>query len=223
MNLDRDVHRDEAAAFGPASCVEGAILPYEGRAQVRRSDGPWTEALARDEDGWLAPANPVLVRGQARILPLAWRGDPSNGRATGVEPEEIAEFAAQMEGSGYYWARSARTLDELSGHQGGSIASYLHALRAAGTTKATFWTISWTIGIALVWAGDENEGTMSLALHVVPASWVSETVTAKAVRGIDVGWSWADVIELYERRVGPRQDAGPGPRTNTDGERDGHR
>lgn len=210
MGLDKDFSRDRADAFGPASRIAGGILPYEGRALVRRSEGLWAEALGADEDAWLSPDNPVLVRGQARILPLAWRGDPTSGRADGVTSDEIAELATQMEGSGYFWARSGRTLDELEQHRGDSNASYAAALRAAGVTKATFWTISGTVGIALVWAGSEDAGTESLALHVVPASWISETFVAKAVKGIDVSWSWSDVIDLYSALVGADSPGAPG-------------
>lgn len=31
------------------------------------------------EDGWLSPNNPILVRRSAKILPLAWHGDPQAG------------------------------------------------------------------------------------------------------------------------------------------------
>ncbi|MGF6823675.1 hypothetical protein M2317_002595 [Microbacterium sp. ZKA21] len=201
MNLDRDVSRGDEAAFGPASVVAGAILPYEGRSRVRRADGPWEDALSIAEDGWLPPSVPVLVRGDARILPLAWLGDPQSG-SRGVTAEEIAEFATQMEGSGYYWARSGSTLAELDEHRGDSIASYARALGQAAATKATFWTVSTTVGIGLVRAGDEETGTASLALHIVPASWVSETRATKPVRGIDIGWSWSEVVDLHKARVG---------------------
>lgn len=196
MNFDMDVDRDAESAFGPASFAAGAILPYEGRTLMTRSEGVPSTAFDTEQDGWLSPNNPVLGRGPARILPLAWRGDPRNG--LGVEPEEIAAFASQMQAAGLYWAGNWRVLEDLAEHRGDSIASYVAALVNAGATRVNFWTVSESIGIALVWAGVEDEGTMSLALHVVPASWVSEPRVKKAVRGIDVRWSWAEVVALYE-------------------------
>jgi len=68
---------------------------------------------------------------------------------------------------------------------------------AAGATSADCWTASESWGLALVRAGVEEEGSLSLALHVVPVAWVSESRAGKAVRGVDVRWSWADVTALY--------------------------
>lgn len=192
MDIDRDLHRDGASAFGPASVKDGALLPFEGRSLLTDADGLPPAALDAQADGWLSPENPVLVRGQATILPLAWRGDP---RGTGVDPEEIAAFASQMQNAGMYWAGNWRVLS-LADRRADSIGSYTSALREAGATAVDCWTYSETTGLALVRAGDEEEGTLSLALHVVPVSWVSEPRARKAVHGIDVRWSWADVVAL---------------------------
>lgn len=84
----------------------------------------------------------------------------------------------------------------LTDDRADSIGSYSAALRAAGATRVDCWTYSKTVGIALVWAGAEDEGTMSLALHIVPANWVSKPRVTAPVRGIDIRWSWANVIAL---------------------------
>ncbi len=194
MNVDMDLGRDEASAFGPASLSAGALLPFEGRTLMRRPEGLPEGALDANKDGWLSPENPILLRGEARILPLAWNGDGS-----GVTAEEIAAFASQMHAAGMYWAGNWRHLD-LDDHRADSIGSYTAALRAARATRVDCWTYSEAVGIALVWAGSEDDGTASLAMHVIPVSWVSEPRVAKAVRGIDVRWSWADVIALYAAR-----------------------
>lgn len=49
-------------------------------------------------------------------------------------------------------------------------------------------------------AGDEVVGTRSLAAHIVPESWVFEPAARGPVAGIDVRWSWADVVELHRSR-----------------------
>lgn len=201
VDLDMDLARDEASSFGPDSVSAGALLPYEGRTHIRRSDRLPSVVLDVEEDGWLSPNSPVLVRGLARILPLAWRGDPQAGHGSGVSPEEIAAMASQMQSAGSHWAGNWRVLD-LADDRGDSIGSYTAALLAGGATHVDCWTYSETIGLALVWAGAEDEGTMSLALHVVPASWVSELRSKKAVHGIDVRWSWTDVVALYAARTG---------------------
>ncbi|MFT3796926.1 hypothetical protein [Microbacterium sp.] len=194
-----DLHRDRPAAFGPDSVAAGSLLPFEGRTLITRADGLPPAVLDAERDGWLSPENPILVRGQARILPLAWRADPAGGGGTGVSPEEIAAFASAMHSAGMYWAGSGNVPD-LDERRSDSLGSYLAALRASGATRVHWWTYSEATGIALVWAGAEAEGTMSLALHVVPAGWVSEPRAGTPVSGIDLRWSWADVVMLFAGR-----------------------
>ena len=198
MELDNDLDRDAPASFSPSSVTAGALLPYEGRALLQRPEGLPDGVFTMDEDGWLSPNNPVLVRRQVRILPLAWRGDV-NADGGGVTDAEIAAFASQMQNAGMYWAGNWRVPD-LSETRSDSIGSYLAALRDAGATRVNWWTYSESVGIALVWAGQVEDGTMSLALHIVPVGWVSERHAGKAVRGIDVRWSWAEVSALASSR-----------------------
>jgi hypothetical protein len=197
MDLDLDLSRDEASAFGPASVTDGAILPYEGRAFLMRDDGPPAAALDAAHDGWLSSCSPVLVRGQMRILPLAWAGD-----GTGASQQEIAALASKIQSAGMHWAGNWRTLDDLKQYRGDSIRSYLSALAASGATRVNSWTYTAAIGLALVWTGGAAGEVASLALHVVPSSWVSERHARKAVRGIDARWSWAEVAALYAARPG---------------------
>lgn len=195
-----DLHRDAAFAFGPASLRTGGLLPYEGRAFIQRDTGLPPAVFDAERDGWLSADNPILVRGLVRILPLAWQGVPSSEYNAHAEAGQIAKLASSMQSTGMHWAGNWRVL-ELEERREDSIGSYTAALRAAGATRADCWTYSETVGIALVWAGFEDEGTMSLALHVVPASWVSERRVTKPVRGIDVRWSWSEVIDLYTTRI----------------------
>lgn len=200
MRSEQGAAAPPASTFAPDAVVRGALLPDEGRALLLTPQGLRAEALAAETDRWLSANNPVLVRGAARILPLAWRGDPSREDSS-ASPEEIAAFASQVTDLGFYLTGGWRSLDELEQHHGDSLASYAEALRAAGATAARVWTLSETLGMALVWAGSDDAGDASLAVHLVPASWVSERYGgAKPVAGIDVRWTWADVVALADAR-----------------------
>jgi hypothetical protein len=72
-DFDFDVRRDAASAFGEQSLTAGAILSFEGRTLLAHPE--WiAEALKAQTKGWLSPNNPILIRGEARVLPLGWRG-----------------------------------------------------------------------------------------------------------------------------------------------------
>lgn len=182
--------------FAPESLASGAILPAEGRDAIIRSAGVPTGAAEAEKDGWLTPEIPVLVRGAVKILPLAWRGDPASGYNPYAEPQQISALASRLQGACLHRAGPWTHLD-LDERRDDSIGSYAEALKAAGATRVDCWVYSDTLGLSLVWAGDEQLGTMSLAVHLVPASWVFERGASEAVAGIDVRWSWADVTDLH--------------------------
>ncbi|KJQ53327.1 hypothetical protein [Microbacterium sp. SA39] len=200
-----DLHRDAALAFGATSLRAGGMLPYEGRSLLGRPEGLPPEVFVTREDGWVAPNNPILIRGAARIMPLAWRGEPESGYNAYAEVGQLAAFASRVQDTGSYWAGPWRTLGELEECDGASIRSYVDALRAAGATQVSSWTYSDAFGVALVGAGVEDEATVSLALHVVPVGWVSERYASGPVPGIDVRWSWAEVIDLFAARIAAEQ------------------
>lgn len=201
IDLDLDVHRGAAESFGHGSLVDGALLPHAGREFLRRPDGPPPTVCAATADGWAGPSVPVLVRGAARIVPLAWRGDVSRGGGTGVSAEEVEAYRFAIEADGMQWAGYWHMID-LEAQPVDRIGEYATALRNAGGTRAERWVLSPTLGAVLVWAGDVDRGDASLALHIVPADWVSDVSWVTRNRGpdsagdIDVRWSWADVIAL---------------------------
>jgi hypothetical protein len=219
MDIDRDVHRDAASAFGATSVTDGALLPFEARALLLTPDGPPRAAREAEADTWVPPGLPVLVRGAARILPLAWRGDLRGGGGSAVTEEEIAAFATRMQDAGMYWAGPWRVLP-LTEERPDSVGSYTAALRGSGATEVDCWTYSESTGLALVRAGATDDGTRSLALHIVPAAWVSDARAGRPVRGIDLGWSWSDVVALYAAR---ERGAGSGADSLEEHDDEGHR
>lgn len=199
--------------FAPAALTAGAILPQEARWRLSGADGLPQAVVEAERDGWAASGLPVLVRGRgrgrARIVPLAWHGDPGiyNPHA---DAGRIAVLASSLQSAGMHWAGPWRVLDELESRGLDSVGSYLAALRDAGVHRADIWRYSETDGLVLAWAGDVEEGTASLALHLVPVSWVTELPRGASRRrarewqpvdGIDLRWSWADVIELHAARM----------------------
>lgn len=187
-------------AFGADSIALGALLPAEGRDAIIRSFGLPPDVLDATGDGWVAPEIPILVRGGVRILPLAWWGAPDRGYNPYAEPAEITKFARRVLDSCMYAAGPWRQLD-LSSDPSDSMGSYAAALRASGATQADrFVYVQDHLGVVVVRAGEEDAGTRSLAVHVVPESWVFEQAAHGPVDGIDVRWSWADVIELHRSR-----------------------
>lgn len=121
-------------------------------------------ALDATQDGWLAPGLPILVRGGARIVPLAWWGAADRGYNPDADAAHIAAFASHVQGAALHPEPPAPT----SGHTPPELS------------------------VALVWAGDEADGSRSLALHLVPAAWRRE----KPIDDIDLRWSWDNVIAL---------------------------
>lgn len=185
----------DARAFGTSALEQGALLPADARDLIVRSQAVPPGATDAAGDGWLATNVPVLVRGQARIIPLAWWGAADHGYNPYAEPAQITSFASHVQGAALHRAGPWSEMD-LSADSDDSIGSYRAALRDAGATRADCWAYSDSLGVALVWAGSEAEGTRSLGLHLVPAGWVLSRLVGDPVDDVDVGWSWADVIAL---------------------------
>jgi hypothetical protein len=186
------------AAFGPDSIGRRALLPFAGRDVVIRSFGFGLPPGVKDAtgDGWLTPEVPVLVRGELRIIPLAWWGANDRGDNPDAAPGEIFDFATRVVNAGMYANGPWRQID-LFAEPADSLGSYAAALRASGVSRADrFVSVPDRVGLAVVWAGDQTAGFRSLAVHVVPENWVFPPVAGAPVDGIDARWSWADVVAL---------------------------
>jgi len=212
-------------AFAPETVQSGAVLPEDAILRLLwLGDGwedtsPFSAALALEGDGWAVAGIPVLVRGNARIIPLAWWGDPKHG-GSGVpsaDPARIEDFALRVQDAGVQLAGSWHTLPDLEGRANGndSVGSYAGALRSAGVLGVNAWRVSDTTGLVLARAGSVEAGTASLALHLVPVSWVAELPVPvsrrqarawRPVTGLDLSWSWTDVVALAASRTSTASD-----------------
>lgn len=135
---------------------------------------------------------PMIERGVVSILPLGIQADSTSERSPAEERRRMADVAAAVrdalenrEGPGI-----AIDLEESTPDSRGS---YLAALRAGGATAATWWEYRGAHAAVLVWSGDEQTRTLTLALHVVPVAWVSGRRASGAVDDIDVRWSSVDL------------------------------
>ncbi|GAA1852501.1 hypothetical protein GCM10009796_13190 [Microbacterium koreense] len=179
------------------------MLARDGRALLTRNLLLPPGILDANEDGWLTPDVPILVRGQLRIIPVAWFGAAERGYNASAEPRDIERFASDLLDAGMYSAGPWRAID-LTARSDDSLGSYASALRAAGATKADrFVYVQDGVGVVVVWAGDEQAGTRSLSLHVVPESWVFEPAAGEAVSNIDAVWNWSEVVDLAVAASGP--------------------
>ena len=165
------------------------------------SDSMWripadAEVVVRNVEALLTGAAigsiPLVTRGDARIVPLAAQlgtptGDPREQR------HRMRLLADGIDGACEYRAGRGIRID-LARTGDDEVAAYTAALREANTTEATWWEIDQAHGVTLVWTGDENRGDLTLALHAVPISWVSERRTRPAARWIDVRWDPTDVV-----------------------------
>lgn len=142
---------------------------------------------------------PVLERGAARIVPLMVQPDP---RVSGRDPwEDRHRFETisdeVVEACEFAFGRQATPPALDLDRQGEDAAgAYAAALRAAGATRAVWWTSDGR-GIVLVLTGDELHGDLTSAIHIVPEGWVAGRATAADAQRLDLGWSRDDVADHH--------------------------
>ena len=190
---------DTAAAYEEALLAQGRV---DQPSEVTRGAGWRVPALDRGVmdavDAMLAgePTRrdiPVLQRGSARLLPLALEADPtSTGRDPHEEEGRMRVVADAIRGACEYREGQAITFD-LNQRGTDRVGSYASALRRANATAAQYWIYRDGHGLVLAWTGDAAKGTRALALHVVPAGWVTSRRGKPAIDHIDVAWSAKDV------------------------------
>lgn len=168
-----------------AATRQSTILPEEARRALVSAYAAPAAAVEATDDGLIEGAVPVLVRGDARIVPLAeWH---SAGTPAGAE-----ELWHSLSAACLYRAGNWSLLDLDA-----AIGDYTAALRAVGATRVRYWIYQGGVGVALVRAGDEStEATASLALHLVPDGWVFHRSPGPSQDVPDLRWSWGDVDAL---------------------------
>lgn len=188
-----------------AIAAMATMIPRGGHsdADAASTDDGWRSTvgerqLLRSVDAIVEGAQPdaevsVARRGAASILPLAIQSEPGSARTPAEERRRMSDAATALGGALEH--REGRGIPiDLEARTDDSRGSYLAALRAVGATAATWWQYGATHGAVLVWTGDEHEHTLTLALHIVPVSWVSERRAEATVDSIDVRWSAADAV-----------------------------
>ena len=209
----------ETNRFGIDALDEALALAKRWRSDGTSVTGPIGESSA----GWRLPLSPlkivkaaseigngdvpaiapVIRRGAASILPLFIQADlQKSGRVPGEE------FRRRM-----HIAGSVRDALELGGGRGipvelespmlsGARGSYIAALRACDVTDAQWWDQDTGQAVVLVPSGGQNAGTLALALHVVPASWVNDRQTGSGASHMDLAWSVSDLPRAIPRTEG---------------------
>ncbi|MFS2242737.1 hypothetical protein [Microbacterium sp. OR16] len=184
---------DPPGPFHRTTYGRGALLPSDARDLIVQHHGLPPGATTAAEDGWLAENAPVLVRGEAKIIPLIWLGYPDRGWNPYADDDDMRAFVSRVRASIIDAAGPARsvdladTLDPID-----STGSYRQALRKSRVDRAEWWALADATAIALVWM----RGFASVAVHVIPATWVDETLSTEPAADIDLWWSWKQVIEL---------------------------
>lgn len=190
---------DAAIAYAEKCASQGAVREDDSNQasegwRVSASDRDVMRAIDAIIDDDPVPGGiPVFTRGAVQVVPLAAQ---TNSRASAQDSHEeqrrMTVLAAEIRDA--CEQREGRAISVDLDYDGAdSLGSYISALKSAGATAAQWWEFRQTHGVALVWSGDTPTGTLSLALHVVPVSWVSARQATAAIGGIDLEWSETDV------------------------------
>lgn len=204
---DRESAGDRLTAVSRASIETGAVISYSGdtlvadgesivAAVASRLTGP---AASVHGDEWLTDAVPVLARGDAWIVPLAWVPDHL-GRDDPRDP-------ALRDRIGDLWRAVWSACEHRHGNgiaidlDGATPAlPYAAELLRTGARRADWWEFAaWAV--VLVVYGDPIPAPVRLmAVQVVPVGWVSEArrTAPKRMPHLDLAWSWADVVAFAE-------------------------
>lgn len=185
-----------AAAFGDESLMRGGIVPLSG-ARVAHLVASHASSVKSDDehrDRWITEDLPLLSRGHVQIVPLSW--EPDGSSLSEEHRHELADESNRMWLAIRNWCShefgEPVAVDLSSGQDRGSYAT---ALVRSGTRRANWWDTGDT-ALVLVLSGDPSGSAESMSIHIVPVGWVSQARPAKKVAGVDLSWSWADVVEL---------------------------
>lgn len=179
--------RSAIAAGSPVADREEWVLPVSDTTVLDA-----VTALTRLEP--VPAAVPVVERGAARIVPVTVQGASPQGSGRDVveERRRVADRAAGLADAVEYAAGRPIELS-LDGAGHTPVAAYAAALRAAGARDARWWVLN-DIGVVLVRSGDADAGGLALAVHLVPARWLSgRGATTSGRTPVDLRWSRTDI------------------------------
>lgn len=122
---------------------------------------------------------PVLSRGEAWVVPLAWRR-PTLGPAGDEHRRRAGELWRGIRVDCEFRHGNGLSVDLESA----SPNAYVAALLAQGARRADWWG-SDRKALVLVTQG---EPVTASALHVVPLGWVSQVSPSRRIRAVDLSW-----------------------------------
>ncbi|MCK6081677.1 hypothetical protein KZX37_07330 [Microbacterium sp. EYE_5] len=171
------------------------IVPELARRTLVRAQGVPDGLLDATHDSSLAGGVPVLVRGEARIVPLAqW--------SSGDVPADVDDLWHAVSAACLHRAGTWSLLD-LDAERDDAIGSYTSALRRVGASRVRYWIYVGQAGVALVRAGGRTpDAPATLALHVVPEGWLFHRAPGERNDAPDLGWSLRDVVALSDHDRG---------------------
>ncbi len=200
MDFDMDLHRNAALAFGPASLTAGAILPYEGRSLMMRSDGLPAAVLEAEQDGWVSPNNPisdggsilgalelvpswqtpewaelgfpVIARGRHAIFPLAAAPLRPGDDPAGVGRLSSLSERLTMHCIHFYGGDFFHAESRLDTETGYGRRLVEAAPVLPDPSSLVWWGIG-SLAAVLVRSVDQQRLLETLALHVIPKEWVA--------------------------------------------------
>ena len=192
--------------FAPRSIGTGAALPVSAAAVldaiVSRLAEPKAPVERRDQ--WLADDVLVFSRGDAWIVPLSWT--PAHPDIDGSEYPHAADRAstlfAQIGTAAEHQHGWPIALGLRAQHGAESPrdekSRYTAELTRTGATSASWWAFGDVAVVRILHRSADQEPSTQMALHVVPTHWVKEGQRRKKAAGapLDLGWSWADVVEF---------------------------
>lgn len=183
---------DTSRAFFDRCVAKGAAAVSDAAWRVPFDDRGVFDAVKRIVDRAESDAV-VLDRGPARIFPLAAQGGAQRryGRHPDEERRRVERFADRIRGV-FEHHHGAQIPVDLMRRGTDTLAAYAASLRAAGAASAVWWGIG-SAGAVLVTTGDARDGDLTLAVHVVPMSWVSDRRARPDGERARLSWSIDDV------------------------------
>lgn len=202
---EREGGAGHLTAVARGAIETGALISFSGDTLVASGDGivaaiesRLTSRTASNDgrDRWLTDAVPVLARGAAEIVPLAWV-PPHQGRGDGRDRtlgDRVDELWSAVRGA--CWYRHGEQIGIDLPPDDGRASPYASELVRTGARRADWWEFGdWAV--VLVVYGEPIPAPLSLiAVHVVPVGWVSERrrTPPKKMPTLDLEWSWGDVV-----------------------------